>query len=367
MRCDQIFGTGTQLADAAQQLRATAATSTWAVDLLADQRTPATSAGGLDADVARALSDPLAVGVALQRREVTGETVHAFGEMVTLLRRLDDEVGPGHLINTVAAHLAVVTSLLSGSAPAGDAFIGLGRVVAELSQLMGWLSFDLNEPERASRHLAVAHQAAVAAGDHALAAYALSWQGLVIGQVSPDDGLALVRTAHRRVGPDAPTSVLAWLSRVEAESSAGRGNGYDTERALDQLTNAAAQPRSERDPTWTYFIDDGQIAAYRGVCYVRLARGRDAVAALNQALAALPESFVRDRSLYLTYLSAAHLLERQPDAAARAGTEAFRLAVRTQSPRTIGRLNTIDRDLAPWQNIPEVEEFRDLLTAHRYG
>jgi tetratricopeptide (TPR) repeat protein/plasmid maintenance system antidote protein VapI len=368
-RCDEIFGTGSRLAQAAEQVRASVAISR-TTNRSAGQRvaqahpTPPTGQG---ANPSQGWGQPGALERTLLRREVSGEAICAFDDMVTLLRRLDDEVGPGQLIDTVAAHLAAVTTLLSQAAPAGDAFLGLSRVASGLSQLMGWLSFELNDPGRAERHLIAAHRAAVAAGDGALAAYALSWQGLVVGQVDPRAGLTLALTARRRAGADAAASVVAWLSRVEAESSAGQGNRYETEQALERLTRAAAQPRTERDPAWTYFIDDSQIAAYRGVCYVRLAQGRDAEHALRQALDALPPSFVRDRCLYLTYLSAAHLLQQQPEAAAVAATEAFLLAERTQSPRSIDRLTTISRGLAPWQNLPEVEELGDLLTTHRYG
>jgi tetratricopeptide (TPR) repeat protein len=231
---------------------------------------------------------------------------------------------------------------------------------------MGWLSFELNRPDLAHRHLWAAHCAAVAAGDRHLAAYALGWQAVVVGQGDPRAGLALARSARRQAGSDPPASVLAWLFRVEAESSAGQGNHYHSEQALDQLARAASRPRTERDPSWTYFIDDAQIAAYRGVCYVRLGRGADAETTLRQALDALPASFVRDRCLYLTYLSAALLLQRQPQDAAVTASEAFHLAQRTESPRTIERLNMIGRDLTPWQTLPEVEEFADLLTAHHY-
>jgi hypothetical protein len=50
-----------------------------------------------------------------------------------------------------------------------------------------------------------------------------------------------------------------------------------------------------------------------------------------------------------------------------AATEAFLLAERTQSPRSIDRLTRISRGLAPWQNLSEVEELGDLLTTHHYG
>jgi tetratricopeptide (TPR) repeat protein len=364
-RCDEIFGTGHRLAQTAEQARAALSMSrTTSTGQHASQAPTAPPTGrGAEASA----GEPGALERTLLRREVSGEAICSFDDMVTLLRRLDDEVGPGQLVGTVAAHLATVTTLLGQAAPAGDAFVGLSRVAAGLSQLMGWLSFELNNPGRAQSHLVTAHRAAVAAGDGMLAAYALSWQGLVVGQSDPRAGLTLALTARRRAGDDAPASLIAWLSRVEAESSAGQGNRYETERALDRLSRAAAQPRTERDPAWTYFIDDSQIAAYRGVCYVRLTQGREAELALLQALEGLPPSFVRDRCLYLTYLSAAHILQQQPEAAARTATEAFLLAERTQSPRSIDRLTTIGRSLAPWQNLSEVEQFGDLLTTHRYG
>jgi transcriptional regulator with XRE-family HTH domain len=304
---------------------------------------------------------------ALQRREVSLEAVHALEDLVVLLRRLDDEIGPGQLIGTVTMHLASVSTLLAQAEPAGNAFRGLSGAAASLSQLAGWLSFDLNDTNGAHRHLATAHRAATASGDQLLAAYALSWQSVIVGQDDPDAGLALASAAHRRVGADAPASVHAWLGRVEAEVSAGRGDRSSAEEALDRVAQAAAAPRTERDPAWTYFIDDSQIAAYRGVCYVRLGLGRQAEAALHAALDGLPASFVRDRCLYLTYLGAAHLLQRQPEAAARAAIHALPLALRTESLRSLKRLADIDRALTEWPELPEVQELHDLLVTYRYG
>jgi hypothetical protein len=373
-RCDEVFDTGCRLAEAAQRDRATRRLT---------RKAPTAMAGRHAPQPAAAVATPQPVGhgsnawhnngfvtepleLALYEREVSLDTVHAFEGMVSLLRRLDDEVGPGQLIDAVTAHLTTVIALLSQSASDGHAFTGLSRVAASLSQLSGWLSFDLNRPEVARRHLAVAHQAAIAAADPHLAAYALSWQALIVGQASPRAGLVLALAARRQAGRDVPASVLAWLSRVEAESSAGNGDFNDSHRALDRLAAAAARPRTERDPSWTYFIDDAQIAAYQGVCLVRLGHGLQAEASLRQALDALPAAFVRDRCLYLTYLSAALLLQRQPEAAAFTATQSFGLAVATQSLRSIHRLHTIGRDLAPWQTLPEVQELTDLLISHRY-
>lgn len=304
---------------------------------------------------------------ALRRRGVSEEAVHALEDIVVLLRRLDDEIGPGPTIGTVMAHLTSVSGLLMQTTPTDNAFVSLSRVSAGLSQLAGWLSFDLNDSDRARRHLAVAYRAAIASGDRLLAAYALSWQAVVLCQEDPDAGLALTSAARRCAGADAPSSVHAWLARVEAEESAGRGDRYAAEEALDKVADRAARPRTERDPAWTYFLDDSQITAYRGVCYVRLGLGRQAEAALTTALHGLPGSFVRDRCLYLTYLSAAYVLQRQPEAAAQTAAHALPLAVRTESLRSIQRLARIGDALAEWSELPEIQQFQDLMITHRYA
>lgn len=304
---------------------------------------------------------PGALAQALTRRHIAETTVQSLHDLVHTLRRLDDEVGPRQLVGAVTSHLQWVTDSLAQAEKRGTTFNALCGVAAELSQLAGWLSFDMNLTGEARRHLKAAHQAAMVAGDVSLAAYALGWTSIVAGQHDAGAGLALARAAQHRSGLDAAPSVTAWLTRVEAEALAAAGDRASSERALERVQVAAATPRSERDPSWTYFISDGQIAAYRGICYVRLGQGGKAEVALREALAALPPSFTRDRCLYMTYLAAAHLQQGQPDMAASVALDAFGLAVATDSPRSLQRLHDLRRDLDPWDHLPGVMELHELL------
>lgn len=306
---------------------------------------------------------PDALSRALTRREVSGSTVATLTDLVAVLRRLDDEVGPGRLVGSVTANLGWVSQLLGEADHRGAGFAGLCSVAAELSQLAGWLSFDLNRSGEALGHLRAAHQAAEAAGDHALAAYTLGWRSIVAGQTDVAAGLALARSARRQAGADVAGSVDAWVSRVEAEALAAGGDRRGAEQALERVERAAARPRDERDPAFTYFIDAGQIAAYRGVAYVRLGDGLRAEAPLAAALDGLQPSFVRDRALYLTYLAAAHALQRRPEEAAGVAADALALASATQSPRSVQRIATLRRQLEPWASLPAVRDLGDRLHA----
>lgn len=302
-----------------------------------------------------------ALSRALTRREIAETTVQSLQDLVHTLRRLDDEVGPKQLVGAVTNHLRWVTDRLAEAERRGTTFTALCGVAAELSQLAGWLSFDMSLTDEARRHLKAAHQAAMIAGDVTLAAYALGWTSIVAGQHDASAGLALARAAQHRSGIDAAPSVTAWLTRVEAEALAATGDRAGSEEALERVQVAAARPRSERDPSWTYFISDGQIAAYRGVCYVRLGQGRHAEVALREALAVLQPSFTRDRCLYMTYLAAAHLQQGQPDLAASVALSALGLAVETGSPRSIQRLQDVRRGLDRWDHLPGVMELHELL------
>lgn len=328
--------------------------TTWTVASTGELSTPIqTEAGRADALVR-----------ALMRRNVTASTVGALQDLVLVYRRLDDEVGPEQLLGPVNACLGWVAARLSEAERHDGAFRDLCRVAAELSQLVGWLSFDMNLPAAARRHLDRAHRAAVAAGDSALAAYAWGWKSIVAGQSDTRAALALALAAQRQSGPDAAPSVAAWLTRVEAEALAANGDQAGSERALERVAAAAALPRTERDPSWTYFIGEGQIAAYSGVCFVRLGNGARAEAALAAAVDALPPTFTRDRCLYMTYLAAAHVLQKRPDVAASTAAAAFELAVATDSPRAMQRLRDLRGDLDRWGTLSSVQELDDLMWSY---
>jgi hypothetical protein len=61
------------------------------------------------------------------------------------------------------------------------------------------------------------------------------------------------------------------------------------------------------------------------------------------------------------------VLQRQPEAAAQAAINALPLAVRTESLRSIQRLAHLGDALAEWSELPEIQQFQDLMITHRYG
>ncbi len=366
-RCDEIFDSAPLLAQAAERSRTIrrqlppAARSTR--NGVEQSCGIATGAAGDPGGSAKRIAATERVPPA--RREVGPETLSALNQAITALRRLDDEVGAGHVVEVAAAQLRSVTTLRARAD--GQGRRDLSRAVAELAQLSGWLYFDLDQLDTARQHLELAQHAATEADDPLLASYALSWQSLVVSQAHPSLGRSLALAAQHQAGADAPDSVRAWLFRVEAEAAAAQGDHQETERALGALEELADAPRTERDPGWTYFVEPGQMAAYRGVCQVRLKRGHHAVAALDTALEQLPRQFVRDRGLYLTYSAAAHLQRRDPEAAATAAIQALHQVLGSGSTRTLGRIRRLRRALEPWSRLSAVRRLDEELRAGLYS
>jgi len=100
----------------------------------------------------------------------------------------------------------------------------------------------------------------------------------------------------------------------------------------------------------------------RARCLSLLGKPTEAAEIFQQAINDLPQEFRRDRGVYLAREALAHANADEPEQAAKTGTAALSVAVETESGRIINELAHLDTELARWQRVPEVVEFRDHLT-----
>jgi len=90
------------------------------------------------------------------------------------LRRMDDRLGSGTLLELVRAHLRYVLGLLEKRSYTESVGRRLHATAGELMRLAGWLSFDSGAHPQAQRYWVAGLHAAHAAGDRALGAMPLS-------------------------------------------------------------------------------------------------------------------------------------------------------------------------------------------------
>lgn len=132
-------------------------------------------------------------------------------------------------------------------------------------------------------------------------------------------------------------------------------------QALNEARRAVSRGRTRPNPPWMYFLDEAQLTAYVGLCYLRLRRPGQAKGLLERAVSDLATAFTRDRCLYLSYLADAHALANEPEQAVRFGRQSLSIATSTGSPRSIRRLYATASRLDPRAGPREVAQFREEL------
>jgi len=211
-------------------------------------------------DVARSSGSPLPIAVVDHLDDITGR-----------LRRMDDQLGSGTLLHLVRAHLRHVLGLLDQRRYPDTVGRRLHATAGELMRLVGWLSFDSGHYPQAQRHWVAGLHAAHAAGDRALGANivgSMSLQAKDLGQIR--ESVTLAETAQAGY-PGTTPRVAAICDLRVAEAHACDRATVECRRALDSAFDRLSNsPSSSGEPGWCYWLDEAQVHAMAGFCYLRL-------------------------------------------------------------------------------------------------
>ncbi|MFD5769058.1 DNA-binding protein [Streptomyces sp. NPDC127049] len=208
---------------------------------------------------------------------------------------------------------------------------------------------------RRPRPSAKALDASHITGDTDLTAYILGRKAqLAVDTGHPADALGLATAARRTARPGSRLEVIAVLHEAHAHAVLGEGGeagrGYDTALAL--LCDA------DGDGVWGSWLDTTYVNTARARSLAALGDYEQAAAGFDDAIAALPPAYRRDRGVYLARAARAHAGTGNMTLAARIGAQAVGIAAETGSARIIGQL---DRTLAPAVGEDGVAEFRAAL------
>jgi hypothetical protein len=286
---------------------------------------------------------------------LSGPELDDLEATVTWFRRWDAASGGGLRRKAVVGQLHEVTDLLAESHPAAVRR-RLFRITAELSELAGWMSYDIGLQPTAQKYFVLALHAAKEAGDRALGAYILSKMSRqMIHLRRGEDALELIHLAQYGGREEATPRTQAMLHALEARAYATLGNPAKCHRAvrIAEETFAEAGP-GDQDPDWIRFFSEAELYAenahsYRDLAYVAgrspmyLNRARPymerAVGLFAQECAEdAAGGHQRSYALNLIGLATVHLLEKEPEACAAQTLEAMNLARRLRSERVDNRL-----------------------------
>ncbi|GAB2965980.1 hypothetical protein GCM10027280_63200 [Micromonospora polyrhachis] len=279
--------------------------------------------------------------------------VEHFAALRALLVQADDKLGGTSILPTVQQQTVLIAQFRRQAR--GFLRERLLGAEARWSEFGSWLSDDLGDGVTGAQWLDRAASMAQEANDGAFYAYVLARRAQrVSGTGDEDRVIGLARAAART--PDAPVLVRAFATVQEAQGCAAAGDVHGFQSALDRarlLIRDDSVAEGGTDAlgafcTWPY------LDAQEGEGWLRLNEPGNAVTCFTAAVEEWPESYRRERGMYLSRTAHAYLAAIEPDQAAVAASEALALAMATGSARIRNNLVALCGKLGPFRAEPSV-------------
>lgn len=292
-------------------------------------------------------------------RMVTPAFADHLDTVTDQLRRMDDQVGGGSLIDVVRTQIDYVVGLLSDSRYTESTGRQLHNTVAELLRLAGWLSFDGGRHAEAQRFFVGALHAAHTAGDRQLGANVLgfmSCQAKDLGQY--DDAAKLADTALTGYHGASPR-VSAILHMRAAQAYANMRDTYNTRQSIEAAYSAFRDLSTDSTgPAWAYWLDEAQINEQIGYCYLRLEDWPRAASHMRKSVQLQGDTESREGALRLALLADSYARQGEPEQACATGSRALdTLTSHVDSARCVGHMQDLRDHLAPYRRVTAVRDF----------
>ncbi|MEU9412437.1 helix-turn-helix transcriptional regulator [Streptomyces sp. NPDC048281] len=296
---------------------------------------------------------PNLAGPAVGRR-VGSSYPQRLRERAARLRRLDDILGGGDTYGVYTAEYQATKTVIRDCSYSEDTGRGLLSVLAEQAQQAGWAAFDSGRHQEAASLYRASHDAAVEAGDTALAGNAMAFLAYQVLSGDKTSGIKFAARSIAEAGAEAPPSVRALLNERLAWAYAVAQEPSETARALEAAEAALAENHDTPQPDWAAWVDHNELLIMTGRCWTELRRPLRAVPVLEEALGRYDDAHARDKSLYMSWLATSYLHADEIEQAAAITGRALDLSVGVASVRPQERLAPVLRALSRHSSLPEV-------------
>jgi transcriptional regulator with XRE-family HTH domain len=312
------------------------------------------------------LEVPRLVGaVRADRARVDLGVVSFAGEVVAGIRRLGGAVGPRITLPPAMA-LRSAMAALARSAPevvTSEALTAYG----DLTQLIGWLMFNLGDPKAAQYYYNDARAAAHRAANDDLVAYTLAATSqLAAARHRPrhaiDHGLAAQAAAKASGSPYA----MAYAADVTARAYASSGQLSRCYAALDREQAALCQIAGDtpRSPWW-YFYDESFYWGTESECKLKLGQAVDAWAAAGRALGLVEPHNLHNSALTLAFRAEALIRQGEVEQACASLADAARLTTMNSSRRIARRIDALHAEIGEVADTAAVRDLDEQLAEYR--
>ena len=287
------------------------------------------------------------------------------GEVVAGLRRLGGTVGPRITLQPAMA-LRSAMAALARSVPevvTAQALTAYG----DLTQLVGWLLFNLGDYKAAWYYYEDARSAAYRAGNNDLVTYTLAAASqLAASRRRPTQAIDHAQAALVAGRASGSTYAIAYAADVAARAYASAGQAGRCQSSLDREMEALIQIRDDtpRAPWW-YFYDRSFYWGTESECALRLDMPVDASDAAQRALGLLAPANCHNSALTLAFRAEALIAQNEITEACENLADSARLTTLNSSRRISARIVTLRRELDFARGTEAVRELDEKLAEYR--
>ncbi|MEU6230812.1 XRE family transcriptional regulator [Streptomyces sp. NPDC047042] len=288
---------------------------------------------------------------------LTSDLLDGLQHTTDNLRTMDASDGSGTLASLGNRHLQFLKHLLEETSYDEATGRRLAAITADTATQTGWFVFDSGDRARPLAYLYAALRAAKASQDLRLGAGALSYiaiHGYSTG--APHHAVAAAQRARARIKKLGTPALEAMLLTRQARGHAKLGERQAALAALGKAAELCAQGRSEHDPHWLYWVNEGEIHGQAGSCYLDLGDPRSAVDSFAKARKALNPADHRTRGLFLSRAASAHIEQGDLEAGCTTAHEVLDLAATLQSARFDSHVTSMIQQLRPAAHSPYAQD-----------
>jgi hypothetical protein len=286
-------------------------------------------------------------------------------DVVAGLRRLGGAVGPRATLPPAMALRASIAAM-GRNAPEAVTAKALA-IYGDLTQLVGWLMFNLGDRSAARYYYDDARSAADRAGNADLVTYALSASSqLAIAMGDPRNAIDHSHAAQRAARRSGSPFAVAYAADVTARAYAAAGQVARCQAALDREQAALGEigPETPRAPWW-YFYDRSFYWGTECECALRLGMAVDASDAARRSLGLMAPVNLHNSALTLAFQAEALIKQGATDEACQTLADAARLTMLNSSRRISRRIERLRERLRPADGTTAVRELDGRLAAFR--
>ncbi|SDK22877.1 hypothetical protein SAMN04487820_105340 [Actinopolyspora mzabensis] len=250
----------------------------------------------------RALPADNAISERITDSPADSDTVSELRATIDRLVVLDGSLGGGEVAPLALRAFLRTQRILNQGSYRASVERDLEATAAELAEVAGWCLIDAGRFTEAHRVNAEALRLAVIAGDRSMEWFVMSNDALVsLYQGNPYGALRIVR---RFSEANLPNRVRALFEIRQARALAA----LESPAALDVFDKARSELTesfTHRDPSWTWWVDQRELAVQRGHVHDGLGHSHDA---LRDVLESWELSRGKEHLRWATYITAANAL-----------------------------------------------------------